>query len=363
MEAIVSLSRVSKFFGSLAAVSELDLVVREGEFLTLLGPSGCGKTTILRLISGFETADSGDIRIAGARVNDVPPYRRNVNTVFQNYALFPHLTVFDNVAYGLSVKGIDRATIRRRVEAMLERVELSHKAGAMPRQISGGQMQRIALARALINEPRVLLLDEPLSALDASLRRAMQAELKETQRQLGISFIYVTHDQDEAFGLSDRIGVMDGGRLIQLGTPEEIFERPARRFVAQFVGSNNFIDGRVESIGAGLAEVRDDAGDLWLAPAEGSLSLGQRVTLAVRPQRLRIARPDASAPGETAVAGSLLDATYFGTVVRASVGISGGRALEVEVPSGSLEAGQPLLRRGEPVMLLCPPAGAKLISG
>ncbi len=362
MEDIVSLSRVQKSFGALAAVRDLDLAVREGEFLTLLGPSGCGKTTTLRLISGFETADGGDIRIAGTRVNDVPPYRRNVNTVFQSYALFPHLSVFDNVAYGLSVRGVDKAAIRRRVEAMLARVELSDKAKSMPRQLSGGQMQRIALARALINEPRVLLLDEPLSALDAKLRRSMQMELKQTQRELGISFVYVTHDQEEALALSDRIAVMDRGRLVQLGTPEDVFERPAGRFVAEFVGSNNFVEGRIERIDEGTAEVRDTAGILWLASAEPCFAAGHQVTLAVRPQRLRIAAAGETEPGETAIDGTFFDATYVGTAIRIAVEIPGGRMLQVEAAPEMLGPGYRAMRRGDPVRLLCPPAGTKLFA-
>ena len=224
MAPVVRLNCVTKRFGELEAVKELTLEVEEGEFLTLLGPSGCGKTTTLRLISGFEVPDDGEVVIEGELVNMLPPFRRNVNTVFQNYALFPHLNVFNNVAYSLSIKRRPRTEIRARVAEMLKRVGLSDKVRSLPSELSGGQMQRVALARVLINEPRLLLLDEPLAALDAKLRRAMQLELKHMQARLGISFIYVTHDQEEALIMSDRVAVLEAGRLQQLGTPAEIFE-------------------------------------------------------------------------------------------------------------------------------------------
>lgn len=362
MEEIVSLSRVDKSYGKLAAVKSLDLSVREGEFLTLLGPSGCGKTTTLRLISGFETADSGDIRINGLRVNDIPPYRRNVNTVFQSYALFPHMSVFDNVAYALSVRGVDRAAIRRRVEDILTKVELADKAKSMPRQISGGQMQRIALARALVNEPRVLLLDEPLSALDAKLRRSMQVELKQTQREQGISFIYVTHDQEEALVLSDRIAVMDGGRIAQLGTPEEVFERPASRFVAEFVGANNFIDGRVTQVSDGVVEVLDRGGSVWRIVADPARVVGQSVTLALRPQKISIVTNRELQAGDNLVEATFRSLIYVGTAIRMTMAIPGGQLLQVEAAPEHLGIDYRSLLPGTVVLLTCPAGSIRVFA-
>lgn len=353
MTPIVSLRGVTKTYGAQSAVDCVDLDVREGEFLTLLGPSGCGKTTTLRLVSGFETADAGDIVIGGQRVNDLPPYRRDVNTVFQSYALFPHMTVFDNVAYGLSVRGVDRASIRQRVARMLERVKLSDKHAAMPRQLSGGQMQRIALARALINEPRVLLLDEPLSALDAKLRRTMQAELKQTQRELGISFVYVTHDQEEALVMSDRIAVMNRGRIAQLGTPEDIFERPATLFVADFVGTNNFLTGRIDAVSDGIAHVRDEAGSLWYAAHPDGRVKGKAVMLAIRPQRIAILSPGSAAPEGNIAAAELRDVTYAGSAVRLAFAIAGNRNLTVEAAPERLGLDYRALRQGDTVRLHC----------
>jgi len=286
-EVIVSLERVEKRFGTLVALSELSLDVRRGEFLTLLGPSGCGKTTTLRLINGFELPTGGTVRINGQPVNDVPPFKRDVNTVFQSYALFPHLTVYDNVAYGLVVKRLPRREIQRRVHDILARVGLSDKAARRPRELSGGQMQRVALARALVNEPAVLLLDEPLGALDAKLRRSMQFELRRMHHDLGLSIVCVTHDQEEALAMSDRIAVMNAGALAQLGTPREVFEHPKNVFVADFIGGCNFLPGEVTS--AGALVLRDGA---CLQADRGGRA--RPVTIAVRPQKLRLGPPDGS---------------------------------------------------------------------
>jgi spermidine/putrescine transport system ATP-binding protein len=349
---IVTLSGVTKRYGALTALADLDLEIGEGEFVTLLGPSGCGKTTTLRLISGFETADAGEIRIAGQRVNEVPPFRRNVNTVFQNYALFPHLSVFDNVAYSLSVKGAERGLIRRRVGEFLERVGLSEKAGAMPRQLSGGQMQRVALARALINEPRVLLLDEPLSALDAKLRQSMQVELKHMQRSLANSFVYVTHDQEEALVLSDRIAVMNAGRLIQIGAPEEIFEHPSDVFVADFLGDNNFISGRVRRAESGTVEIEDRGGTLWRARTTRTFASDAEVTVAIRPQKMTIAK-NAAVPhgaGNTVIA-IYRETIYVGTKVKLLAELPGGQTVQVEASPASLPFDFRQLSPGESVSL------------
>jgi putative spermidine/putrescine transport system ATP-binding protein len=263
----VELRGVTKRFGTHAAVDAVDLMVRHGEFLSLLGPSGCGKTTTLRLIAGFERPDAGSIRIGGRDVAALPPYRRPVNTVFQSYALFPHLSVADNVAYGLKQRGVGRGERRQRALELLELVHLSELGGRRPRELSGGQQQRVALARALVMEPLVLLLDEPLGALDLQVRKTLQIELKRIQERVGITFVYVTHDQEEALAMSDRVAVMNAGRIEQLGTPQAIYDRPATPFVAGFIGETNFV--RVNS-----------------------------ARVAVRPERLRLARAGDGLPGE-----------------------------------------------------------------
>src|SRR3954451_16395044 len=239
--------------GIVSAVDNIDLVIGEGEFFSLLGPSGCGKTTTLRMVGGFEEPTAGQILLHGRDVVGVPPNRRDVNVVFQSYALFPHMSVYDNVAFGLHRKGVDRPAIRRRVGEMLELVQLDAKADRRPRELSGGQQQRVALARALVNKPRALLLDEPLAALDLKLRQAMQIELKRIQREVGITFVFVTHDQGEALTMSDRLGVMNAGRIEQRGGPREVYERPRTRFVAGFIGTSNIITGNVRSMEQGTA--------------------------------------------------------------------------------------------------------------
>jgi putative spermidine/putrescine transport system ATP-binding protein len=241
MTSAVSFSKVSRHFGSVRAVDAVDLEIAAGEFFAMLGPSGSGKTTCLRLIAGFEQPTAGHIEIFGETAEGVPPYRRNVNTVFQDYALFPHLNVADNVAYGLMVKGVAKDERRRAAEAALELVKLPGYGARKPGQLSGGQRQRVALARALVNKPRVLLLDEPLGALDLKLREQMQEELKSLQKQLGITFVFVTHDQGEALSMADRVAVFNDGRIMQIGTPQDIYRRPATRFVADFVGSSNIL--------------------------------------------------------------------------------------------------------------------------
>jgi spermidine/putrescine transport system ATP-binding protein len=299
--------------------------VREGEFLTLLGPSGCGKTTTLRMVSGFERPDSGRVTIGGQDVTGVPPFKRNVNTVFQNYALFPHLTVFDNVAYALSIRGVSKTTIRSKVTAMLDLVELGDKADRMPGMLSGGQAQRVALARALINEPKVLLLDEPLSALDAKLRRAMQYELRRMHANLGITFIAVTHDQEEALVMSDRIAVLRDGVIAQLGTPRDIFERPADRFVADFIGGCNFIDGTVIDP---RNRIRLASGEEWSIDLPENAMAGERVTIAVRPQKLMLADGDCGrAP---VLEATLRDVAYIGAAVRLMTVLRNGAEMIIE---------------------------------
>jgi len=281
-EVVVELRQLTKHFGSVVAVRDVSLEVGEGEFVSLLGPSGCGKTTTLRMIAGFEEPTSGDIFIGGRSVQGLPPYRRPVNTVFQHYALFPHVTVFENVAYGLRRKGLAKPGIASEVEAALRLVGLAGMGARYPQQLSGGQQQRVALARALVNKPRVLLLDEPLGALDLKLRKQMQLELKKLQEEIGIAFLYVTHDQEEALTLSDRIGLMSGGSLVQLGTPREIYHGPATRFVADFIGESNLVPGERAPDGRWAVP-----GGLSVVLPEGA---GTGAVLCVRPEEVRIAR-------------------------------------------------------------------------
>lgn len=321
---VIQLDAVSKRYGEAEALKGLSLVVRRGEFLTLLGPSGCGKTTTLRLISGFEVPDAGSVSIDGRDVTDVPPFHRDVNTVFQNYALFPHLTVFENVAYALRVKRIGQAEVRKRVASMLERVGLGSKADSYPRELSGGQRQRVALGRALINEPAVLLLDEPLSALDAKLRRAMQFELRRMHAELGLTFVCVTHDQEEALVMSDRIAVLDNGVIAQLGTPQEIFERPATRFVAEFIGGCNFFPALLHADGA---LVLNDGSGMPLGAQTGARPVP--VHLAVRPRNLRLGPPGEDAA--FAVEARVLDVVYLGTSVRLVLTLGGAIEFTAEV--------------------------------
>ena len=302
----VELRDVGKRFGSVVALDRVDLVIRKGEFFSLLGPSGCGKTTTLNLIGGFETASRGTLLIDGRPMGDTPSHARPVNTVFQSYALFPHMSVADNVGFGLRMKKVPRPERRRAVEEMLRLVSLEGFEERRPGQLSGGQRQRVALARALINQPSVLLLDEPLGALDLKLRKQMQAELARLQRRVGITFVYVTHDQDEALSMSDRIAVMDRGRVLQVGTPTEIYRDPADRFVMEFMGSPNVFAGRVERSGNGGADVAIPGVGVVRARHAGSgLGAGAAATVLVRPECVRLsaapgAAPAAPLPGQIA---------------------------------------------------------------
>jgi spermidine/putrescine transport system ATP-binding protein len=315
-----------KSFGPVRAVDSVSLSVRHGEFFSLLGPSGCGKTTTLRLVAGFERPDAGRILLAGSDVSSVPPNKRRVNTVFQQYALFPHMTVEDNVAYGLKNNGTPKERARERVETALETVRMTPMRGRYPRQLSGGQQQRVALARALINEPTVLLLDEPLAALDLKLRKAMQGELKKLQEQVGITFVYVTHDQEEALTLSDRIAVMSEGKVLQEGTPNEIYERPTSSFVADFIGQTNFFDGVVEDVGAAVT-VREKGGSLIrCAPSEFARP-GMEVVVSIRPERMEPV-PDASATN--AIEGTFVRRTYLGDLVHYHVLLAGGSEVTMQ---------------------------------
>jgi spermidine/putrescine transport system ATP-binding protein len=354
----VRLERVTKRFHDVVAVDDLSLEIERGEFFSLLGPSGCGKTTTLRMIAGFEDVTAGTIYLGDADVTDRPPYRRDVNTVFQNYALFPHLNVFENVAFGLRRRHVSNADVRRRVADMLELVQLPGMERRRTNQLSGGQQQRIALARALINQPRVLLLDEPLGALDLKLRKQMQFELKRIQTEVGITFIYVTHDQEEAMTMSNRIAVMRHGRIEQLGSPEDLYERPATEFVAGFLGKSNLLDGRVANVDGGLASVElEGAGGRVHVPADG-LTAGASVRVGVRPEKLRITAGGADS-GEPADAnwldGSVIDAGYLGVSTQYEVRL--GNGVEVTVFCQNLETSGAVgqLASGEAVRLTWKP--------
>ncbi|MBW8486005.1 ABC transporter ATP-binding protein [Actinomadura parmotrematis] len=293
------------------AVRDIDLTVHEGEFFSLLGPSGCGKTTTMRMIAGFEDPTEGAVYLHGEDVTGVPANKRDVNMVFQSYALFPHMSVFDNVAFGLRRRGVDKAETRKRVGAMLEIVDLTGREKRRPSELSGGQQQRVALARALVNRPRALLLDEPLGALDLKLRQAMQVELKRIQREVGITFVYVTHDQGEALTMSDRIAVMNDGGIEQLDTPRAIYERPASRFVAGFIGTSNLITGQITAVGGDGAEIGYGEGRIVVPLNGASRAVGDTVELTVRPEKIVIGgeRPDRGSYTSATVA----EVVYLGT--------------------------------------------------
>ena len=325
----VRLVDVVKRFGEAVAVDHIDLEVRDGEFFSLLGPSGCGKTTTLRMIGGFEEPTSGLIELQGEDVTWLPPYQRNVNTVFQNYALFPHLTIFENVAFGLRRKGIRGSEVKSRVDEMLKLVELPGYERRKPTQISGGQAQRVALARALINKPAVLLLDEPLGALDLKLRRQMQVELKRIQQEVGITFIYVTHDQEEAMTMSDRIAVMNKGRYEQLGDPESLYERPHTRFVAGFLGISNLLPGTVTGTDERYAAVRLQNETTVRAP-RAALQDEARIDVGIRPEKIRLRGTDEAGPtGHNVLDGVVRDASYLGVSTQYVVEAPGGVRLTV----------------------------------
>ncbi|MFP5353259.1 MAG: ABC transporter ATP-binding protein [Actinomycetota bacterium] len=308
----VRLEEISKSFKGTVAVDHVSLTIEEGEFFSLLGPSGCGKTTTLRMIGGFEDPTSGRIHLGGRDVTAEPPFKRNVNTVFQSYALFPHLNVFENVAYGLKRKKVAGAEITKRVDDMLELVDLAGYGSRRTTQLSGGQQQRIALARALVNRPEVLLLDEPLGALDLKLRKQMQIELKRIQSEVGITFIYVTHDQEEAMTMSDRIAVMNAGRMEQIGPPEEVYELPRTEFVAGFLGASNLLSGEVEGVDGGWAKIRLRSGEVVKVPEERLSEREGAIRIGVRPEKLSIEGGTSAGSKENSIAATVEVATYTG---------------------------------------------------
>jgi len=304
----VELQNVTKKFGAVTAVDQVDLEIQDGEFFSLLGPSGCGKTTSLRMIGGFEMPTAGEVFIGGEAQGFKPPFQRPVNTVFQSYALFPHMTIFQNIAFGLQMQKVPKDEIKKRVDDMLELVRLPGMGNRKPNQLSGGQQQRIALARALINQPKVLLLDEPLGALDLKLRKAMQLELKSIQERVGITFVYVTHDQEEALTMSDRIAVMSKGKILQIGSSQDIYEQPQSRFVADFIGETNYLDGKVIRLEGPFAEVAlQEGGQVWVT-AGHDIQLNENVHVAVRPEKISFHQEAENAPQ-----GTIVDLVYIGS--------------------------------------------------
>ena len=347
----VRLEGVTKRFGDFAAVSHLDLDIERGEFFTMLGPSGCGKTTTLRMIAGFEEPTEGRVLLDGNDVTGLPAFKRPTNTVFQSYALFPHLSVERNVAFGLQRQKVAKDEVRRRVAEELERVGLSREAARRPRQLSGGQQQRVALARALVNRPAVLLLDEPLGALDLKLRKQLQVELKGIQRDVGITFVYVTHDQEEALTMSDRIAVMNRGVIEQIEGPEEVYERPRTTFVAGFIGVSNLMPGEVVSANGEQAELRLDSGVTVNTDSRGA-SAGERAHAVVRPEKLEL-RPleDPADPGRPAVEGTVESSLYLGTATQFVVRLGDSTGMTVLVPNADESARRRLPGAGDRVRL------------
>jgi spermidine/putrescine transport system ATP-binding protein len=322
----VELRAVTKRFGSLTAVNAVTLKVRKGEFLSLLGPSGCGKTTSLRLIAGFEQPDEGEIVIGGRDAVDAPPYKRDVNTVFQHYALFPHMSVLDNVAYGLKQRKVDKAQRHARAREALELVRMTGREAARPAMLSGGQQQRVALARALVMNPRVLLLDEPLGALDLKLRKEMQIELKRIQHQVGITFIYVTHDQEEALSMSDRVAVMSNGVIEQLDEPRVIYDRPLTPFVADFIGDMNFLDGEVAEAADGGFAIDTGAG--IVVRGRGEVAKGTRARVGIRPEHV-VAAPGVSGGTANSATAEVVTKMYLGDQIQIVAKLADGRTILV----------------------------------
>lgn len=325
-EAAVSITGITKNFGTLTALAGIDLEIGAGEFVSLLGASGCGKSTLLRIIAGFETASAGSVRIYGEDVTRHPPETRPTNLVFQRGALFPHMNVADNIGYALRLRGWNRRRISERVEEMLALVQLEGLGARLPAQLSGGQAQRVALARALAGEPRVLLLDEPLSALDLKLRQQMQLELRSIQRRLGATFVFVTHDQTEALVMSDRIAIMNGGRIVQLGSPREIYRRPATAFVSDFVGATNLLGGVVSNTTGDVLRVETASGNYDVPLAGQALPIGTRVAISLRPESIRV-NHDMPPPAGRGVTGMLAEIVYQGAATRVGAQIAGDQII------------------------------------
>ena len=351
----IGLTHLTKRFGDVVAVDDISLTIGAGEFFSLLGPSGCGKTTTLRMIGGFDLPTSGTIELRGQDITHAPPDKRPVNMVFQSYALFPHLDVAGNIAFGLKRRGVDGGEIRRRTGAILELVHLPGYERRRTNELSGGQQQRIALARALVNEPNVLLLDEPLGALDLKLRKRLQVELKRIQMDVGITFVYVTHDQEEALTMSDRIAVMSHGRIEQVGPPEDLYDRPATAFVADFIGTTNLLSGTVESVADGAAIVRLDSGDVCRVSPDGRHA-GQSVQLSIRPEAISVTGDQEDVTGTTTLHATIEQVAYLGAAVQYQIRTAGGLAMSVLAGKTG-----PRFESGQSVRLAWLPAEALVI--
>ncbi|MDT1064107.1 ABC transporter ATP-binding protein [Paracoccus sp. CPCC 101403] len=322
-DTFVSFDRVQKSYdGETLVVKDLNLTIAKGEFLTMLGPSGSGKTTCLMMLAGFETATSGEIRLAGRPINSVPPHKRGIGMVFQNYALFPHMTVGENLAFPLKVRGLDRAAREAKIMRALDMVQMGNLVNRRPAQMSGGQQQRIALARALVFDPQLVLMDEPLGALDKQLREHMQFEIKRLHEQLGITVVYVTHDQGEALTMSDRVAVFNDGRIQQLAPPAELYERPGNSFVAQFIGENNKLPGRIETLGGSVATVLLATGELIDATPVNVRSAGQETLVSIRPERVEF-KPEMMPVDAHRIGAEVLDVIYMGDVLRIRMKVAG----------------------------------------
>ncbi len=352
----VELRKLAKHFDTSVAVDSIDATIGAGEFFSLLGPSGCGKTTTLRMIAGFERPTSGEILLDGVDVAQVPPHKRNVHTVFQNYALFPHLDVFDNVAFGLRRQKVAKDEIKRRVTEAIELVELVGLGKRRPQQLSGGQQQRVALARALVLRPALLLLDEPLGALDAKIRKQLRLELKALQEEVGITFVFVTHDQEEALSMSDRVAVMNAGRIEQIGTPAEVYESPATVFVADFLGVSNLMDAEHVASGDGHCVVA--VGDFTLRAECGDLSASGPVKIVARPERVELLPHGAQR--DNCLPGMVERTVYVGATLQVMVRLATGRAIQASVTNTG-ESGD--LRQGTPVAVHVPAAALRVLGG
>ena len=350
----IRLASLTKRFGDVVAVDDVSLSIRPGEFFSLLGPSGCGKTTTLRIIGGFDLPTSGRVELRGRDVTRDPPDKRPVNMVFQSYALFPHLDVAGNIAFGLKRRGVNGNEIKQRTSAILDRVRLAGYERRKPNELSGGQQQRVALARALVNEPNVLLLDEPLGALDLKLRKRLQLELKRIQMEVGITFVYVTHDQEEALTMSDRIAVMHGGRIEQVGEPEDLYDRPATPFVADFIGTTNLLEGHVDKVDEDEAVVRLDSGDICRIVARGRRP-GEVVQLSIRPESIAV-HADEGASNGRALLGTVEQVAYLGSAVQYHIRTDGG--LGVSVLAAKVG---PRFESGSSVALAWQPADALIL--
>ncbi len=357
----VKIENVQKRYGNVAVLKGVNLVIEPGEFFTLLGPSGCGKTTLLRTIAGFLTQDAGTISFDGECIDPMPAHKRNTGMVFQNYAIFPHLNVFDNVAYGLRNRKFSRQEIADKVANVLKLVRLEGLEKRMPRELSGGQQQRVVLARAMVIEPRVLLMDEPLSNLDAKLRVAMRGDIRAMQRKVGITTIYVTHDQEEALAISDRIAVMDAGQVQQIGKPAEVYVKPANQFVADFVGSTNLLDAKLVKHDATAKRAMFDVGNgiQWQAIMLDAPS-AQQYSLAIRPESLTFANSNAHNETLNCLAGQIADASYGGAMIRYQIRLDSGRIMLVQDHNPDQIA---LKQIGERVQLVCDPTRVLVFEG